>query len=180
MKKLFVCCLLGIVGYFIFVPIIFAQEDNTVPVITPEEPTPTLTSTPTPTITKSNPEEQAVYNLNKGLLPKDIIKEQPEDQSLWDMITRSLSKLFSLPLKFFAQSETIHQATTPLELKPTESSPAGQIQGFLGGSAGFYGVVLPTEVQSNSIKESEENFEKANFPEGIKPVTGNTTAVVPK
>src|SRR3990170_374992 len=128
------------------------------------------TPTATPSATRLNSEEGAVYNLNQGLLPKEVIVDHPQnqDQNFLNQILQGFLNFFTRiidPTKFFAQSETIHQASIPLS--PQESTPGGQIKEFLGGSTGIYGVTLPKEVQSNDIQNSEQSYEKANFPEGI-------------
>lgn len=136
-------------------------------------------TTPSATLSPSAPhrEEQAVYNLNQGLLPAEAIKKESEDQNFFQRIIYELNQLFSRLFnqpKFFAQSESIHQANLPKELKPEEeASPGGQIKSFLGGSTGFYGVSLPKfEGTEETIKASEDLYQKAHFPEGINPITG--------
>jgi len=136
-----------------------------------------LEASPSPSV---NTEEQAIYNLNKTLLPESALQDKPEEQNIFQKIISFIwqGPLFFLRapgnrLKMFAQSESIQSAEVPGELKPQEATaPAQQVQGFLGGSGGFYGVILPIESQSNSIQDSERNFERANFPEGINPITG--------
>lgn len=136
------------------------------------------------TIYGQTPEEQAIYNLNQGLLPKEVIKEKPsEDQNILQKILSALSNLVSPllfifqpqnPPKVYSQSESIQQAEVPIELKPQDENPVDRLKEFLGGSLGFYGVSLPdiSGINKEGIQESERLYEKANFPEGIRPVTG--------
>lgn len=140
------------------------------------QPTPTIISSPTPI--QAGREETAVYNFNQGLIPKEVIREAPEEKSgdflsqLLAGITSLFSSFISNSSKLFAQSETINKASVPQEVHPPSNNPLDLIKGFLGGSGGVYGVSLPKEVQSGDIKGSEAAYEKANFPEGIKPITG--------
>lgn len=159
-------------------------------------PTPTLTPTitPSPTPVKLSQDEQAMNNLNQGLLPKEAIRTTPStSQSLWDSIIGSFKSMFKFPLEFLAKSESVHQAYLPEEIRPeykeketqikqkpgevqiqgiTTSGPLETLTSLLGGSTGFYGVTLPKEVQGLDIQGSEGAFEKAYFPEGIRPITG--------
>lgn len=177
------------------------------PINQPQDtPTPTPTLTPTPTPRQISPHEQAMEHLNQGLLPTEAILTEPSttSESFLTSIIQTFQKLFHSPLKFFAHSESIHQAYLPKELKPEYqeaknqsqnkqiqgiaiTSPLEALKGLLGGSTGFYGVDLPKEVQEEDIQPediqpeeniiqliqpSEKAFEKAYFPEGINPVTG--------
>lgn len=135
----------------------------------------------TPTTTQIGPEEQAVYSLNQGTLPKEVIPEGPAEQSLFDKLISIPGKLFGFfqaPLnrpKVFAQAETLQQANIPEALKPTEESPLmDRLKGFLGGSTGFYSLTLPSfsKTPESPIQVSEKLYEKANFPDGINPITG--------
>lgn len=116
--------------------------------------------------------EQALDSLNLGLLPKEAIKDKPEDQSLWNQIASALAQLFSNPLKAFARAENLQQSSIPLEIETKAGSPPNQLDEFLGGSKGFFGVSLPEDVQNTSWTEAEKSYEQANFPEGVRPITG--------
>lgn len=121
------------------------------------------------------PEEKAVENRANWTIPKTATTKPTNNQlrgfqqiiaELFNKITR----FFNLP-KFFGESGSIHQATTPSELKPTGSIP-NQLEDFLGGSTGAFGAELPKELQSDNPETSIQRIEQATFPEGIAPATG--------
>lgn len=116
-------------------------------------------------------EEQAIYYLNRGELPKEVIEtSSTQNQGFLQNILKTLSSLFSnlvSPAKFFSQSESRFQAIVPSEVKPSEN----QLENLWGGSTGVYGVSLPKEIQDTNVQKTEQNFEKAYFPEGVNPIT---------
>lgn len=138
--------------------------------------TPTPTRTPTPTPVRVGSEEQAVYNLNTGTLPKQVIQNPDSGllERIFSVITQAFQTAVSNPAKLFAQSESIQQSTVSESLISPDDVPViDRIKGFLGGPVGFYGVSLPKEVQSDTtIWPSEESYEKATFYQDIKVITG--------
>lgn len=126
------------------------------------------------------PDEQAVYNLNQNLLAPEAIKDIPADQSLLGKITSTVTSFFSKvsqifnPQKLFAQSESIHQVQTPSEAQSKETNPANIFESFLGGKTGVYSISLPEGIgkTSDKIIDKEKQFQQANFPPGISPITG--------
>lgn len=129
------------------------------------------------------PDEQAVYNLNQNLIAPEAIKDQPSEPSLINKITSGIGDFFEqlltkLPiingLKLFAQSETIHQAQIPAEAQLPSVSAIDKLKGFLGGKTGVYSVSLPEGIgkTSDKIIDKEKQFQQANFPDGISPITG--------
>lgn len=129
-------------------------------------------------------EEQAVYDLNKGLLPDERAQvEKPAEQSILQTLLNSLANIFNSlfkvgpadKTKLYSQSENIHQATLPEELKPKTPSLVDRVKGFLGTSTGFYGADLPETVDKpagNPIEQYEKFYEQANFPDEVRPITG--------
>ncbi len=150
--------LVGLISFYLFtsVPVLAQAQD--------------ITISPTTTPSQSTNEEPALGNLSKSLLPKEVLVETKDDQSFFEKLKGFFKKIWSNPLRVFTRSKAVHQATVPSELAPEGSSDP--ISGFLGGSQGFYGVNLPKEVGGDNLEESEQSFEKANFPEEIKPITG--------
>lgn len=74
--------------------------------------------------------------------------------------------------ELFGNSGSAQGAYLPPELKPNpNSSPTDQLKQDLGGSSGVYGANLPQF--GDGIGESEKNYEQANFPPGIHPITGS-------
>lgn len=136
-----------------------------------------------PTLKKSGREEEAIYALNKGLLPAEVIQDKPEDkniiQKLLNFVFRGI--FYTDPVnkdKMYAQSESIQQINVPDSLKSKSNSQnpvewvKEQFSSFLASSSGFYGVSLPKEMQGDGVKKSESNFEKSNYPAGVSPITG--------
>lgn len=141
--------------------------------------TPTSIPTISPSLSKSTSHEQAVYNLNQGLNPSELASvTRPKDEniftSLGNLLASAINSLlgfsiFNVP-KYYAQSETIHGSYLPEEVATSSSSSANQLKGFLGGSTGFYGATLP-DLGASDIKQSEELYQQAYFPEEVKPIT---------
>lgn len=131
-------------------------------------------------------EEQAVYNLNSGLLPDELAKiERPSEPSLIEKLLGVLRSLIAglfkqgpqKPDKLYSQSETIHQVELPEELKPKsqgDQGPVEKLKRSLGTRTGIYGVELPDFVESlgDRVEPYEEAYEKANFPDEVRPITG--------
>lgn len=131
------------------------------------------------------PDEQAVYNLNQNLLAPEAVKDTPVEQnligeitsSIGSFISQSLTKLSSISFngpKFFAQSQSINQAQIPTEVQPQSPNILEKLKGFLGGRTGVYSVSLPDTVgkSSDNVGEREKQFQQANFPPGVSPITG--------
>jgi hypothetical protein len=127
-------------------------------------------------------EEQAVYNLNTQL-PPGVIPSEPkatDNNPLFNLINSIKNWAGNLlffnqpfhPVKVFQQSGSIHQAELPDELKPNPSSnPTDQLKESLSSQSGVYGVTLP-DLGQKGIGQSEKNYEQANFPSGVNPITG--------
>lgn len=149
--------------------------------------TPSPTPTPTPTV---GPEEKAVYNLSQGTLPEGLVKESvPENKNILEQFFNNAGKLLSNIFgglffgfivdsqKMYTQSDNINQAGVPQKLVPQKGNVGTNIQEYLGGSTGVYSVKLPKEIQQINpagapIGQAEKAFERANFPEGVNPITG--------
>lgn len=148
---------------------------------------PTITKTPQATLKNPTSEEQAVSNLNQGLLPQTIIPDPlpSTDSGFLSDAASFLTQLLN-PFKFLAQSTTIHTAYLPNEIIDKKTDEVAQadsnvlgikegfsnlINKFLGGQTGYYGTGLPDFVKDKDLQESEKLYEKANFPEGINPIT---------
>lgn len=118
--------------------------------------------------------EPAIYNQTKSLLPKEVIPN-PSPSNLFDSLRNFFTNLVN-PQKFFLQSQSLHQAYLPQEVKenssPVTTSVLNKINNLLGGSTGYYDVTLPKEIQGGDATSSGKAFEQANFPKGINPVTG--------
>ncbi|QQG43760.1 MAG: hypothetical protein HYW45_01925 [Candidatus Daviesbacteria bacterium] len=138
-----------------------------------------LLATPIQAIT-INSEEQAVYNLNQNLLAPEAVKDKLPNQDLVSQILSGIGNFFSELVskagqtlnieKFFVQSETIQQTQTPPDVK-LQGTPIEQLKSFLRGPTGVYGTDLPTLPGVEKVKDYEETYQQANFPEGVKPVT---------
>jgi len=149
---------------------------------------------PTPTLTSVNPEVEAIDNLSRGLIPEEVIdKEVDKDvfqqvQGWGQNLLTVFNNLFSVQPKeankTYGQAKSLHQSIVPEELKPEPEGVdvitriGSMVSGFLGGSTGFYGVTLPkfsdqssSQVKIN-IQDTEKDYEKSYFPEGVCPVTG--------
>lgn len=146
-------------------------------------------STTSPSQTR---EEQAVSNFNQGTLPSEVSTAKPKEEET-NLFSQALATIKN-PFAFFTQifrndpkqketflveSENVHQSTFPEEVKPKPQQPGtsswleGLFKGFLGGSTGLYGADLPEFKEPlGKVSEYEEGYEKANFPEGINPITG--------
>lgn len=133
-------------------------------------------------------EEQAVFNLNQGILPNEASGNfNKEEEGLFKIFLKKLSswgqgirRLFrqepNYPGTLLMQSGGLHQSQLPPELVPKEEELLDKLKGFLGGSTGFYGVNLPDFSKELDEKEPYvtsygEFYEQANFPEGVKPIT---------
>lgn len=131
--------------------------------------------TPTP-----SSEERAVYNMNQGLLPEQLAKEQEPELNILQNLFKGIQNLFSgLFLfninnkpKMYTQSANLDKSTVPQELLPKTDNFNQNMTDYLSGSTGTYGINLPQDIQSSKISDSEKTYEKANFPEGINPITG--------
>lgn len=137
---------------------------------------PVSTSSATPSATPSaqiGGEEAAIYNLNRGLIPKEIIQQSSKKEiGFFSGLLEFLNKFISLP-RFFGESENLQQTALPLEFKePDNTKEEDKIKGFLGGSTGFYGSTLPKfeSVQDNDIRKSEQLYQQSNFPKEIEPL----------
>jgi len=179
MKKLLVRC-------WVFVVFLLLTAHSLFPTIYAVEPSPTI----------SNPEQQAVFNMSWGVLPQELAqKQQPPEQNIFQQFFNSagylISGLFNSlfygkitdPPKIYVQSDNLDQSTVPQELLPTGEDVIGNIQKYLGGNVGIYGVDLPSEIQRQvnptagaPIGQAEKAYEQANFPEGINPITESNKA----
>lgn len=133
---------------------------------------------------KISSEEQSVYNLNSALLPNELAQvEKPPEQNILQRLLTSLANIFSSLFKvgpadrtkLYSQSENIHQANLPQELGPKNDSLVEKVKGFLGTSTGFYGVDLPETADKpagNPVEQYEKLYEQANFPDEVRPITG--------
>lgn len=146
---------------------------------------PSPASSPVPTM---GPEEKAVYNMNQGLLPEGLVQVQGPpvtETNIFQQFLRNISSLFSGLFfgvinnkpKMYSQSDNLDGSSIPGELLPAGTVLNDNMKDYLGGDTGVYGVNLPTEMQQINptgapIGQAEKAFEKANFPEGINPITG--------
>lgn len=157
------------------------EQISPTPIISPtpppaDKPIPTQTIAPS----KTSSDEQAVYNLNKGLNPGEIAGvSKPASENIFNSLLNIAAKtinsllgfqVFDVP-RYYVQSEAIHGAYLPEEVATSSSNPTNQLKGFLGGSTGFYGATLPDLGQINNIQESEELYQQSYFPEEVKPIT---------
>lgn len=155
-------------------------------------PTPTATSSPTPT-GQNQPRgsriEQAVSGLNRGLMDPKVFAS-PQSNSFFDVLKSWLGLLN--PANFFAQSQNLQtsflpeEANTSVQLSQNNdtqgqnvlgitdaiTNPIQAINNILGGSKGFFGVNLPSDIQGQAATSSAKSYEQANFPEGVQPITG--------
>lgn len=124
-------------------------------------------------------EEQAIYNLNNGIFP-DEVKAKQEPTDILTVIRNFIGNLFngifkiqpSNTEKTFSQSDNLQQATIPDKYREIKKNDLpSTLKQFLGGSTGFYGEELPTELQTTDVGQSEKNYEQVNFPQGINPIT---------
>lgn len=129
-------------------------------------------------------EEQAVENINNGVLPSQIIKEEAENKNLLQLIQERLSNLigvlFNQPTdkdKFYRNSQNLQTVGLPKELQTqTQDNPLENFKQFLGGTTGLYGVNLPQFSEPlKEVKDYETSYECANFPcqDGIHPIIPN-------
>lgn len=137
-------------------------------------------------------EEQAVYNLNQGLVPPNALTDKPpvENKNILDeLITRiksgfqALSVLFigqqlQDPQKTFSQSEVINNSGVPEGVQPKDGDPVPDQQTkFLGKPTGTYGVSLPSfkdlSDEQRDIKTDEKSYECGIVPcdQGVHPIT---------
>ncbi len=168
-----------------------SEEDEVEPVA--EQPARKAIDNP-PSVTTTNGvsrEENAVYKVCSATTPKELCKEVKRDDGIFSQIVNALSGLvlfFTKPqneAKLYSQSESVHNGRLPIvsnndgqddseDVKGVTEDIVNNFKGFLGGSSGFYGAYLPKFDSDNDIKESELEYEKAAFPEGIHPVTGQS------
>ena len=148
----------------------------------PPPPSPPPTPTPTPKI--PTPDEIALERKNQGMLPQEISSQiEPKDESLFSKIGNILQQFLSIfgftPASketFSANAEAQKQIEIPSEIQPSvESNILEQTSQNLGEDTGIYSVTVPKEINqgSNDTRGFESTYEKANFPEGITPITGN-------
>ncbi len=142
---------------------------------------------PSPIQAAQTREEWAVSQFKESTLPKEV-KDGISDenrgliQGILKTLSASLRAIFNNPPQepatLLGQSDNLHQANLPGELKPkSEGFSVGgiinQFQGLLGTSTGFYGSDLPKfKTPIEKVSDFEETYEKVNFPEGIDPITG--------
>lgn len=147
-------------------------------VLAQEEPS----ATPTPQ--RETVDEMALKK-QMVTLPKKVEADvQPKERGFFEKVTGNIGDLFkrvfgftpSLPEIFASRAEILHQAKVPEDLKPEKgplklSLPTAENLGF---NTGLYSVNLPLEIQQDSLttRDFEKLYEKAYFPQEIKPVTG--------
>lgn len=125
-------------------------------------------------------DENAVCKLNQGLLPNEVVSDiKPEDKNIFEQLKDKLFGLLGFNPRFpewlAPRGITQQQSEIPSELKPN-SDPEKQIPDSLGSqeAVGVYDNSLPEDVNTSSKDTSdfEKSYEKANFPDGVNPVTG--------
>lgn len=143
----------------------------------PPAPPPQAPKTPTP-------DEIALERKNQGLLPQEIsLQIKPKDENLFTAIGNLLKQFLNIfgftPASketFSANAEIQKQTETPPEIQPVPGSNIlEQTSQNLGEDAGIYSISVPKEINqgSDDTRKFEDTYEKANFPEGITPITGN-------
>lgn len=146
----------------------------------PPPPTPTLT----PQVNKTpTPDEIALERKNQGLLPEEVSSQiKPKDENLFTAIGNLLKQFLSIfgftPASketFSANAEIQKQIEIPSDIQPLpDANILEQTSQNLGEDAGIYSISVPKEINqgSDNTQEFEKTYEKANFPEGITPITG--------
>jgi hypothetical protein len=168
-----------------------SKEDADQPAATLTEESTPSSSEATPNITSpsgDSPEEAAVYNECDATSPKEFCNDVKKDDSFITQIVNAIKgKLnglfFFLPkdeAQTFVEAEVNRNARIqlPSDQETNSSTNAqgvedqlSQLKGFLSGPTSFYGAMLPKLEGESDIKASECLYEKANFPDGINPIT---------
>jgi len=144
------------------------EEDQTL-CATPEpteEPTPTPSLPPQTTNPNTPaPEEQAIYNLNQGLLPFGDGKPISCELNLFQqLITLIFQVKFCNTEEFVNESKSLYQSQLPYSPKGDDQE---KIESYIIDS---YGAELP--IRKDTVRETEELFEQSHFPVEIKPIIG--------
>lgn len=137
-------------------------------------------------------EEQAVYNLNQGLVPPNALTETPpiENKNIFqqvlvligqkkdELIRLFLGSNISNTQKLFSQSEVINNSGVPEGVQPKDTDAVSdQQKKYLGTPTGTYGVTLPSfqdqPDDKRDIKTDEKSYECGIVPcdQGVHPIT---------
>lgn len=125
------------------------------------------------------PDENAIENINNGTLPTEISKNIPDNSNIQPSVLDQVINVFGFVIGsiqrlgiFTFRAGVQHQAEIPTELKPKSGNILDVATDFLGKKTGVYTINLPKEVLPDKILQNFENsYEKANFPEGVNPIT---------
>lgn len=157
---------------------------------------PSLNPSPqTPSLNSNLPskEEAAVYKVNQGTMPKEVIK-QPETGvvSFFNSLLNEATKLLTFTglfvaapndkPRYYAEAESLHQAQFPEEVREKKPDVVDTLKGYIGvgSSAGIYSTCTPIiEGVEQNIKSYEALCQKGSFPEGIYPIVDPTPTPTP-
>ncbi len=152
-------------------------DPNALPV-TPATPLP---QTPNASPNGQTIEENAVSRLNKAILPTDAIREKPDDRNVLEKVAGvagdAIRRLFGFleppnyPARVYSESNSLGGAKSPIGGNGTGSDPAKETRENLQIYYGNIEMPKFDNVDQSKIGPSEKNYVKANFPEGIDPIT---------
>ena len=153
---------LFIIHYSLFTPVVYAQDTRC-------------------DLNTLSSHEQALCNLNQGLLPSEIAAVKPVEKNLFEKFLDSLGSLFGFAIKHFEVFSPRAEVQSKSDL-PTincgdeaskEADLVQQAAEDLGkrDCPGDYNADLPSEVQKETkdVKGIEQLEAKSLFPEGINP-----------
>ncbi len=141
-------------------------------------PTPTLSSV----TSDESKDEAALGNLVNGTVPEQLAENPPTKlKGIFEIITdfifnQVLGFRPSFESLFAARADVANNATIPNLLSPSSSStPLEEVANDLGKNSGIYSLSLPLEVKGDlkTTRDFERAFERANFPDGVHPITPN-------
>jgi hypothetical protein len=147
-----------------------------------------------------NSEEAAQDNINIKTRPGGIKIVKAEDPgflqgvaNIFSGLAATFNTLFFNPADlfkdktgFYNDSQINNSSLIPDQLVPKDDQPLTNLSHSLGhkGSpqVGFYTLGMPNfeNQEKAEVKDFECAYEKANFPEGIHPITGQSTRCVTK
>lgn len=122
-------------------------------------------------------DERAACNLNKGILPTQLVKElKPKDTNLFQNFLGSILGILGFQPKdigfFSTRTQIQSQAEISTLLDPSDQNPVAQTRNSVYKE---YSSSTPNkllEVDVSQAQQSECIYDKSNFPEGICPITG--------
>lgn len=138
-------------------------------------------------ISAATSDEAAMEKMNRSLLPAEVAGSTiPPQKSIFRPFLGSLSSLstflgrmfglsinLSSPKDFANRSEVNFNSSLP-EFGQDQKGEILNQPGSIWGRAGIYGSQLPefSGGDPQSIREFEQAYEQAHFPEGVHPITG--------